>query len=547
MLTFIKTNYQIGDKIEVTCTEGTVTGQIEYVTGKYIVLRQSNGQICGIAATDVCSFRAQSPVQMVPAQGQTSVIKAPVYATEELRSVSNTNPNVASCLVDENKDEVAHQFNSGATANTVEDSDNETIKPQTLRDVIGDEKPIDSADQLTGATPVAEPKVVGHIDLASIDPNYGRRNYFRSEAQQGNNNETLTSAAAPTPTAWQTNNSYQPKSFVAARGRITYYNSMKRFGFIHDYSTDSDLYFYIQQIVDNELLDQLHKGTKVVYGVGHNSQGAIATCIHLPNTASNLCLMAEDAYDARHYYAAKGLIEHILDADPDNVEAKQLLEDIEAITPQNTSEYQRGELQPYNPCLLYSQAKKAYLSKKYEESEALYMKALEANEKPESCVKDLLTLYVSLYKQTNVEAERVAIRQKANHFFSAHQHLLPNNLTTKQFLALNYYLPIQDNENFLAIVNSLLTDPQVESIVSRRVFYMWQKSITLNKMGRTDEALEVCNEGLKLSPYNRQLANLRDSIQHPTPDEVEADSPTPSVDEAAPTVATEAIDGDNNN
>ena len=41
------------------------------------------------------------------------------------------------------------------------------------------------------------------------------------------------------------------------------------------------------------------------------------------------------------------------------------------------------------------------------------------------------------------------------------------------------------------------------------------RSVALNKMGRTDEALAVCVEGLKIAPYNRQLANLRDAIEHP--------------------------------
>ena len=39
MLTFIKLNYKIGDVIEVTCTEGVVKGQMEFVNDRMIVLR----------------------------------------------------------------------------------------------------------------------------------------------------------------------------------------------------------------------------------------------------------------------------------------------------------------------------------------------------------------------------------------------------------------------------------------------------------------------------------------------------------------------------
>lgn len=488
MLTFIKTNYQTGDTIEITCSEGIVTGQIEYVTGQYIVLRQSNGQICGIAATDIRSFRADSPVKMVPAHGE-RVVKTPAYDAEELAANSAMYGN-----------DTAEEQQPAATATT-------------LRDVLGEEKEVESADSLTGADPVAEPKVVGHIDLASIDPNYGRRRYFKND--EGAND------SAPVPTdnyngGWQqSNNGYARRPYVRATGRITYYNSLKRFGFIHDYETDSDLYFYVQHVVDNELFNHLTKGTKVVYTIGQNNQGRIATCIHLPHTINEVYTMAEDSFDSHQYLVSKGLLEHILMVDPDNADAKQLLGDVEATLPSVEGEHLRGELEPYNPCLLYTQAKKYLLNKEYDLAEETYLKALDANEKAESCVKDLLTLYVSRYKQAADDNEKEAIRQTAAEFFNAYRHLLSNNLTTKQFLALNYYLPIQDYENFLKAVDNLLLDPRVGENTSRRVFYIWQKAIALNKIGRADEALQLCEEGLQLSPYNRQLHNLHDMLLHP--------------------------------
>lgn len=496
MLTFIKTNYQTGDTIEITCSEGIVTGQIEYVTGKYIVLRQSNGQICGIAADDVRSFRAQSPVKMVPANGG-PVVKTPVY------DVLNDPEVFAGDPVEEDEQ--------------TEDEQNTPSSATTLRDILGKEAEAESADSLTGAAPVAEPKVVGHIDLASIDPRYGRRRYFKNDDEDNNNasaNDYNNNNGYNG--GWQqTNNSYERQPYVRANGRITYYNQLKRFGFIHDYASDTDLYFYVQHIVDNELFNHLGKGTKVVYTIGQNNQGPIATCIHLPHTINDVYTMAEDSFDSHQYLVSKGLLEHILAVDPNNEDAKQLLGDVETTLPSVEGEHQRGEMQPYNPCLIYTQAKKAYLAKDYAVAEHSYMEALAANEKPESCVKDLLTLYVSQYKQADDEAEKLRIRQKASDFFDTHHQVLSNNLTTKQFLALNYYLPIQDYEHFLKAVDELLLDPQVGGITSRRVFYLWQKAIALNKMSRPVEAMELCEEGLRLSPYNRQLTNLREMLLHP--------------------------------
>ena len=61
MLTFIKTNYRAGDTIEINCSTGTFIGTIEYVTDRFIVLRQPNDKVCGIAAQDVRSFTADLP------------------------------------------------------------------------------------------------------------------------------------------------------------------------------------------------------------------------------------------------------------------------------------------------------------------------------------------------------------------------------------------------------------------------------------------------------------------------------------------------------
>lgn len=104
--------------------------------------------------------------------------------------------------------------------------------------------------------------------------------------------------------------------YVGARGRITYYNAIKRYGFIHDFNTENDLYFYIQQIAEDELCNELHKGTKVVYSIGRNNMGPIATCVHLPHTVEDTLAIADDQIDARHYYLAKGLLNMCLNSSP---------------------------------------------------------------------------------------------------------------------------------------------------------------------------------------------------------------------------------------
>lgn len=482
MLAYIKTNYKAGDTIEITTTQGVFTGAIEYVADKYIVLRQPNGQICGIAAADIHTFRAECPVPLT-AQA-TPATQAPETESNE------------------------------------ENLDDEAPAEIETHDEIVESAP---SDQLVAQpTSIIEPKVVGHIDLdklKQIDPKFSRRNYFRnSESSQSDNDaqDNATEEQNADTAPWR-QAGYQRTPYVSAKGRITYFNPDKRYGFIHDYGTDGDLYFNFQQVADYDLYDHLHKGTKVAYSIERNAQGQVARCVHLPHTVADLLTMAEDYFDSRHYFLAQGLAEHVLDVDADNKEAKDLLEEIRSInpaprfapTPSSATSAQ------YNPCAIYSAAKKAYLAKDYAQAEELYKKAIDAGEKPESCVKDLVTLYVSRFKQALDENEKQEARTKATDFLNSHRDLLADNLTTKQFLALNYYLPILDYTNFIKAVDEILADPQVAGVLSRRVFYIWQKGIALNKMGHAEDALALVDEGLQLAPRSRQLINLRNMILHP--------------------------------
>ena len=488
MLAFIKSNYKVGDTLEITCSDGVVKGEMEYVNDRMIVIRQPNGQIYGIAASDVHSFRAECPVPIVPPA--TSTTQLPVY----------------------------------------DDSDNELKDTSALPEGAGDGQ-TDNGNQL-GLTSVMEPKVVGHIDLDKlqrIDPRFGRRKYFKRE-ENYSASEQKDHYSYNTEADDDDRFDEEPRrDYVGAKGRITYYHPEKRYGFIRDFSSDKDLYFYIQQVVDTALYENLRKGLKVVYSIGRNAQGLVAYSLHLPHKVSDVIFLAEDQMDNGRYQFARELLMHVLEVDPDNAGAKDLLHTIEEQAPANAprtgGHTATGE--QYNPCVYYSQAKKAYLAKDYALAEELYGKAIEAGEKVESCVKDLVTLYVSNFKQA-AEEDKPTMCDKAVKFLEDHRHLLADTLTTKQFLALNYYLPLLDFDSFIQVVDDILQDPQVADVVSRKVFYLWQKGIALNKMGRTEEALAVAEEGLKLAPHSRQLTNLQSQILNPQAETPLQDDETPA-------------------
>ena len=215
MLAYIKSNYKTGDTVQITCSEGLISGEIEFVSNKYIVLRQPNGQIVGIAAEDVRTFTADCPVPLTPAVKPATQAPAETDEdAEESEALSDTDATIAS--------EAASGY--GKTADYMED------RP-TLE---------------------FNPKVVGKINLAQVDPKYGKRSFFRSATDESGNTDT-----ANTADTFHRSASYSGprKPYVSARGRITYYNAEKRYGFIHDYTEDADIYFHQSQVVDSALYD----------------------------------------------------------------------------------------------------------------------------------------------------------------------------------------------------------------------------------------------------------------------------------------------------
>lgn len=518
MLSFIKANYKTGDAIDITCSDGSVQGQIEHVSSSYIVLRLANGNICGIAAADVRSFTAASPVALMPTQVPATVMPEPeaeaapeAEQKAEQKAVPQAAENAAPAEAEEKSAE------EKPTAKRVEEYKNVELF------------------EVPEKTRLEAPKAIGFINLDAVDRK--RHSYFNDKRRD---NHTTGSSLSETEQAYE--RSFATTEFVPAKGQITYYNADRHYGFIHDQKSGNDLYFYVNSVADPALYDQLRRGTRVCYTIGRNKQGFTATCIHLPHTVADLLQMADDNIGDHKLQQAEGLISHVLEVAPNNADAKELLDQLHEATPapRFAPTEKGGPALQYNPYATYAAAKKAYLEKEYDKAEELYKKAIAAGEKVESCVKDLVTLYVSLYKQAEDEAEKQSFLAKAKDIMATHGQTLPDNLTTKQFLALNYYLPIQDFEAFIKTVDELMEDPSVSGTLSRRVFFMWQKGIALNKMGRSEEALALADEGLALVPRYRQLQNLRNFILDPEPEEQEAEAADAAAEPAASAVAEPA-------
>lgn len=489
MLSYIQVKFAPGTVITLTCTPGAVTGAIEFVNPNFIVLRKADNTTVGISAADVRSFSTQEEELDVPFVDQTDKSFTPVPST--IHAETNT-------------DEDNEATNKAGSVESAKETTN-TLAPLTAAEVEG----------------TVKCKVVGTIPLdrlEQIDPKFKKRNYFKKDAQEEDENDENI---AEEPNDYNDSAKKEYRDFVPAMGRITHYNPDKKFGFIRDFANETDLYFNIQQIVDTDVFDQLYKGTKVVYTMDTNNHGNIARCIHLPRLVRDLIPIADDLIDGHRYLPAKSMLSHILAVAPNDPEARELMNEVEEILA-NDARYNHAapNQQADFYSTLYSQAKKAYLAKDTDAAIDLYHQALEAGEKEESCIKDLVTLYVSLYKQTDDPKLKEEHRCQAQDFVADYIDRLPENLTTLQFLALNFYLPLNDYPNLILMVDRILDYEPIYKSPSKRAFFIWQKASALSRLGRTDEALTLIDEGLTIVPHHTQLNRLKYFIMNPRTEEL---------------------------
>lgn len=504
MLSFIYANYHKGDTIEIGCSAGIITGNIELVTPKYIVLLLPNGKCVGIAAADVHTFNAPQRNWVVPAT-DADTTDIPTQRADTDLAYDDT-----------------HEGNTPTPQETAEAEDTLPCK------------------------------VVGKLsasELQRIDPKLRHRQYFRRLREDGQTDESTDTVNADTAGDPERPSRYEDDSlaehaeaisaqrlnddtqYIPADGQITFYSHDRRYGFIHDNSRDLDVYFHYSQIIDQRLYPYLTKGIKVCYNIERNSHGFSAQNVHFPCHLSDLAEMGRHLISLRYFRQAEVLVRKLYDIDPQAPEIQELAKHLRPGVIGGNEENS-----PYYEAFTeYMTGKKCFLDKKYDEAEAAYLKAIELNQRPESCVKDLLTLYVSLFKQTDDPQEKETRRRKALDFLAAHHHLLPDNLTNKQFVARNVYQALQDFEAYIAALDEILADPQVKHS-SRYPYYLAQKAAEYLKYGHKDEAAAIIDEGLLVAPANRQFLRLKSQLNQDNmqPDAAATRPDADSNGEAAP-------------
>lgn len=540
MLAFIRANYKNGDTILINCTVGAIEGKIAFVSQDSIVLRLPNDKIYGIAASDIRSFTAATPHPFV---------------TDDLANKEEGQPEATAT----DKENLMDYANEALQAEGDKDKDKESAeKPTSIADVLGKKEKEAEHDEVLDSLGKEEPqvKVVGKISLEQlnrIDPkgaarrtsfqkNYG--NSTDTNDSEGNDNESARRQSAP---------------YVPAMGRITYYNRDKRYGFIHDYKQDVDLYFHVHQVADTNLYERINRGLKVVYTATEKPTGHVAVCVHFPNTVENLLDKADEYIEKGYYDFANGIISHVLAVYPDNADALEMAQEVKDLVPADRKEnasprtsekkYTAAEDSTlYKPDALYTTAKRASIMHDYDKAEEYYIKAIEADERTVSSVKDLLQVFVMRFKNVDTDTEREMWHDEANKAYEKYKSLLPDDISTLQFLAGNFYLPLLDYKKYLELTEQLLEKPELADDKTKRAFYLWQRALALHKDGRDAEALAECDRALEVVPYHSQSKSLKKVLLQAleTPAEEATEQPadsnensgteeTPAVSENVPT------------
>lgn len=287
------------------------------------------------------------------------------------------------------------------------------------------------------------------------------------------------------------------------------------FGFIHDNKTGEECYFHYSELIDFDKSNPLSLiGQYVVYTRGRNYSGPIAFSIHKPDTVENIVSLAKAKYDEGQKRTAYELVNHILSNYPDSYLANQALRYFSTTKLKNHGQNKRSTINDENDYLYYKKARDYDYEKDYPKAIEFYKKAIEANQKVESAIKDLGMLYISLYTKSEDSKTRENYFYEARTLMETYGNKLQRNGVNLNWLE-NFYYAIRDFENFKVVANELLSSLNVRTDGPRCVFLLNKLAAVLIKEGDTQEARELLNKALDIYPASTGAAKLLDIIDDP--------------------------------
>lgn len=159
------------------------------------------------------------------------------------------------------------------------------------------------------------------------------------------------------------------------------------------------------------------------------------------------------------------------------------------------------------PNSAYEKAKRLTSARKHEEALQYYLEAIRMGDYPQTCINIVGNTYSALYKQARLRADSEGVqlaerlRQEALSFLSEHRGQLPDTPKTWNFLQGIYY-SFHDFENFERVMAKLIKTDEVKNNAQRLSECYDKLGTAFIELKRYDEARSIIDKSLKLNPQD---------------------------------------------
>ena len=450
MIEFLKSNFTVGDPIEITTDTETVQGQIEFIGPDYIVLRLSNNQVKGISESGIRTFSSISE-QTRPDDARDDA--APEKEEEQEKSPTETSP-----------EEI------------------EPVKPFTKYKP-GDRVPL---SVLTERDP----------SLLSDWSKKGETKKRNEEAVEGVREAYVQAKSASRK---------EDQVVISPIGKIVQLRPSYQFGFI-DVSDGRRYYFNRSDIIDGSLRDFSGENIEVVFLPASNHKGLTAKAIVRPQTVDKLLDIVMERTTQGDLFRSRNLLRLITDKYPKNQSAKAVLEALEKVLDKDRNAEDGDDADAYNEGI------RLVNEKDFEGALKGFLASIEEGKRVEQAIKQAITTYVRMYTATEDLETKESIRHSALDFINERRSELPNNINTL-FVLENAYFALGEYTAHIDVVEEVINFCAKKRDIAKYLFYLRKAAQSYFRLGDYARALDTAQEGLEREPDDEQLIKLRDMAQ----------------------------------
>lgn len=524
MFDFIKSTYKKGDKLKLTCANGEFIGEILFISEDSIILKTQDGKTCGIKGAEISVFEEISK-SVCDDSHETKLLNHRLVENSIIEEKTQDNSVASEPIENETssldeKDSPATEKNDKSEFKRPEikivgkidlSALNLANRPKKTKVSKGNEsRDKDSQDSDTFKDSVNDP------DQASPSTQQETvQNNEQAKIKSAKSKKTLRDLSSLQALADDMRKQENEK-LVPAIGHIKFVIPERNYGFITDAKTGNDLYFRMDQLIDNRIIDKspiLLGALPVIYSIQKNVRGDIATSIHRPGSINELLSLAKSLAVADTLNHSFHVLEHILEEYPDNYAAKELQKKLKK---EKRKVYANKHIAHTNNNVIignYDQAKNYAFAKEYHKAIEYYIKAIDNNERLQSSIKDLGMLYAQLYKMGGEKAD--TYRDYVINLIKNHRGNLPNSVSTLYYLE-NLLYAVQAYDDYIEVANQLLLEQNLVNSKSRSSIILCKIATAYLGLKDKDNALQTLEKSLLENPENKKARKLKDVIENET-------------------------------